>query len=540
MQAASSPIWFRSRALWFAWILTVLLICLGLFQNTPTLLGDSRAEVFGHAWVQWWHMEALPDWPSGTPLALSSSNWPVVDPATTLISSFLGLLIGSTASWNVLFILGISLSFWGGAFLCQRAGGSPLVGGVGLSLSPIFLGSLSSGLTEDLALGLLAFSFGFLVYPRNRRDRILGGLLLGVTVWCGLYLAFMGALVALCLGIRALLQKEEVVAWLIAGAVALVVGLPALFVFGERLLGEGHNAGVVPMPAFDEFWRLNSVQSSDAAAFFAIGQQEIPEDAVMRMHPTYIGWVLLLCAFRAGRSLWWWVFGVALILACGPSFRVAGHATGVDNPVFQLFSYIPFAEQLNHSARLMLMGQLALVILASRGVSQWTRPPLWIAIGVVAEVLWVSPAPLPLPTTDARIDAVFAQIPPGEGRILVLPIGGPGINPQKSLYEQRAHARVLALNPNKPGGLWRSKKGPKKGLEIQTTDWLCSLALDKPHPRPERIDVSRFLNSDVDTIVVRDAWVEQVELGMGNPHIRAQGGAIWDLTRLSSDAGGTP
>ena len=539
IHADSPPTWFRSKALWFAWLCTLVLICLGLFQDSPQLLGDARAEVFGHAWVQWWHMEALPGWPRGTSLALSTSAWPVVDPLTTAISAVFGLLIGPTASWNVLFILGISLSFWGGAFLCQRAGGSPLIGGVGLSFSPIFLGSLSSGLTEDLALGVLAFAFGFLVYPRNMRERVVGGFLLGLTVWCGLYLAFMGALVSLCLGIRAIFRKEEIVAWLTAGGVAVVVGLPALFVFGERLLGEGHNAGVVPMPPFDDLWRLNSVQASDAASFFALGQQEVPADAVMRSHPTYIGWVLLLCAFRAGRTLWWWVFGVAMILACGASFRFAGHATGVDNPFFQLFSLLPFAEQLNHSARLMLVGQLGLVVLASRGVYRWMRPPWWVAMGVVAEILWVSPASLPLPTTNAKIDAIFSQIPPGDGRVLVLPIGGPGINPQKSLYEQRAHARVLALNPNKPGCLWRSKKQKEKGLEIETTDWLCTLALDKPHPRPDSIDVSRFLNSDVDTIVVRDPWVTEVELGMGKAHIRVQGGAIWDLTRLSSDAGGT-
>ena len=539
MPVVTSPPWFRSKGLWFAWFCTVLLICMGLFQASPQLLGDSRAEVFGHAWVQWWHMEALPAWPSGTSLALSASPWPVVDPLTTACSALLGLLIGATASWNALFIVGISLSFWGGAFLCQRAGGSPLVGGVGLSFSPIFLGSLSSGLTEDLALGLLAFALGFLVYPRHLRDRILGGLLLGLTAWCGLYLAFMGAVLSLCLGIRSIVRKEQVVAWLAAGAAALVIALPALVIFGERILGEGHNAGVVLRPSFDDLWRLNSVQASDAASFFAVGQPSLPVDAVMRTHPTYLGWVLLLCAIRAGRSFWWWVLGITMILACGSSFRFAGHPTGVENPVFLLFSSLPFAEQLNHSARLMLLGQLALVVLASRGVSQWKRPPFWIAMGVVAEVLWVSPAPLPLPTTDAKIDAVFAQIPPGEGRVLVLPIGGPGINPQKSLYEQRAHARVLALNPNKPGCLWRSKKGAEKGLEIQTTDWLCTLALDKPHPRPDIIDVSRFLKSEVDTIVVRDPWVSEVEMGMGKAHIRVQGGAIWDLTRLSSEAGGT-
>ena len=532
MLSGSAESLVRRRSLWTACFLILVLVASGLLRADAHLLGDERAEIFGHAWVQWWHAEALPQWPAGTDLAAGSLDWPVVDPLTTGIAALLSRLIGATASWNGVILLGVALCFWGGATLASRAGGSPLLGGVGLSLSPIYLGSISSGLTEDLGIGLLAFALAFLLYPRAPRDRILGGALLGLCAWCGLYVAFMGALIALFCGLRAVLRREALRQWILAGALAFLIAALALWMAGGRLLGEGHRMGVPPAVDFEPFWQLNPVRSADLASFVVPGAPFMPEDALMRSHPTYLGWVLILCAIRAGRSGWWLLFALSAAVACGPSIRFAGQDTGLQNPFDWAFSLVPFAEQVNHKARLMLLGQLALVVLAAKGLLAWKRPAPWICSGLIIEICWLSPAPLPLPTTPAAVDAIFAEARQGEGRLLVLPAGGPGVHPQRPLYEQRAHARVLALRPNVPGpvsGLGRSPTGR----------WLFSLGQSRSVERPESIDVSPFLEQGVGTILVRDAWVDQAQRGLGDPHLKAQGGAIWQLSQLSSDAGGT-
>ena len=128
MLSGSAESLVRRRSLWTACFLILVLVASGLLRADAHLLGDERAEIFGHAWVQWWHAEALPQWPAGTDLAAGSLDWPVVDPLTTGIAALLSCLIGATASWNGVILLWGALCVWGGATLASRAGGSPLRG----------------------------------------------------------------------------------------------------------------------------------------------------------------------------------------------------------------------------------------------------------------------------------------------------------------------------------------------------------------------------------------------------------------------------
>jgi hypothetical protein len=133
---------------------------------------------------------------------------------------------------------------------------------------------------------------------------------------------------------------------------------------------------------------------------------------------------------------------------------------------------------------------------------------------------------LPLPTTPSQVDEIFEKAEAGEGALLVLPIGGPGIHPQQPLYEQRAHARVLALHPNRPG--------PLPGMaQTPLGRWLFSLGQPMTFEAPQPIDVSPFLQEGIHTILVRDPWVEVVRDGLGDPTIQSQGGAIWELSGLN-------
>ena len=155
-----------------------------LTTGEPALLAWPGGEVFGHAWVQWWHGLALPDWPRGTDLARGTEAWPVIDPLTTALAALLGRLVGWTLAWNLVLLGGVALAFVGGAVLARRCDGDPWVGGTVLALGPIFMGSLASGLTEDAGLGLIALALALLRSPAPRRV-LAGGALLGLAAWCG-------------------------------------------------------------------------------------------------------------------------------------------------------------------------------------------------------------------------------------------------------------------------------------------------------------------------------------------------------------------
>lgn len=510
--------------------LVVLFLTARLWAGGDQLLGWRGGELYGHAWVQWWHGEALWAWPAGNDRVLGASEWPVVDPLSTAVAAATGRLLGYGVGWNALIVLGLVLGFFGGAFLAGRAGGSPLVGGLGVALSPVFLGSISSGLTEDLGLGLVAFSLALLIYPRRSQERLWGGLLLGLTAWTGLYLTFLAALVAGILGVRALLRREGIRDWLLAGILAAAIALPALGLFGGRIFGEGHRFGEAHLPNFEPLWRVNPVRVVDLASFFDPRSMNVPENAVVRLHPMYLGWVLLGCALWVRSTGWWLLFGACVLYACGPEFRVAGESTGLLNPVHSGFNALPFFDRINHSGRVMLLGHLALVVLAARGALAFGRTRA-IAAVVVLELVLLGPGLAPLPTTSSNVAEVFSKLGNEEGRVLVLPLGGPGLHPQRALYEQRAHARDLALRPNVPG--------PVLGIEQSPTGaWLCGLGREESSGPPDLLDVDGFLQAKISTILVREGWVEEAIEGLGDPHFLAEGGAIWHLSQLSLGPGG--
>ena len=59
--------WIDRRDLGAGVALAVLLAGPALWRGE--LIGSAAAEVYGHAWVQWWAAEQWPAWPTGTALA---------------------------------------------------------------------------------------------------------------------------------------------------------------------------------------------------------------------------------------------------------------------------------------------------------------------------------------------------------------------------------------------------------------------------------------------------------------------------------------
>ncbi|MFZ5481062.1 MAG: hypothetical protein ACOZNI_30145 [Myxococcota bacterium] len=409
------------------------------------LAGSPGAELYGHAWVQWWAAEQWPAWPRGTAIATGTQVWPVVDPLPTWLVAGLAQLVGPTWAWNAWVAVGVVLAAVGGGAFARSIGGSGPVGAAGLATAPIFVGSLVSGLTEDFALGLVALGLAQLIEGR----RALGAVLLALSAYCGLYVAWLGAAAALSIGLADALDRPG--RWVGAGLLALVLAAPAAYPFRERLDGVGHHAGVVRVEE-EPLWHLNPWRGADLASFVVPGEVD-PGPALVREHPTYLGWFTVGLAAMGGLHPAWLGFLACVLVAPGEEYSFAGKPLGLDNPAVTAFRLLPFAERFNHHARLMLLGQLCLIGLAARGAERLRKHPVvpFVLAGLVAVEYVASPARAPLPVTPVAHPVIYARLASfPAGPVAIRGGAGPGIHPQKIFFDQRAHGRRLLHNPNRP------------------------------------------------------------------------------------------
>jgi len=495
----------------------------------PGLLGYAGAEVYGHAWVQGWHALALPRWPMGTDLALDASRWPVIDPLPTLLGAALGRLFGVVAGYDAWILLSVALAFLGGAWLARREGGDPLVGGLALALAPSLAGSLASGLTEDGAVGLAALGLG-LVGDRDPRRGALGGLCLGLLAASGLVLAWTCALVATGFGIAALIRDRSTWRSLTLGAgVALTVAAPVALLQGARLLGAGHHAGTPPeLP--EPLWRLNPWRGVDLLSFLVPGRQD-PGGALVRMHPGYLGLVALGLAAFAGRSRWWFVLIGALLVAPGTRLSAGGQPLGLGNPFAAALHLVPGGTLLNHHGRLLLVGAVALSVLAARGASRLAarlgRRRAMILALLLVDLVALNPVGWPLPTADARTPDIALELQDlSPGPVLVVPSFGPGVHPQRALFALLPSQRGLLVSPNRPGL-------PPELARTPAGSWLGSLAFPEQRAAPSDLSLP-----GVSVLLVLEPHVAAVEAVFGPPDRSGRDGAAWDLGRPTRDAGG--
>lgn len=491
----------------------------------PGLLAFRGGEVYGHAWVQSWHAAALPAWPEGTDLALNTERWPVIDPLPTLLASVTGRVFGLLVGYNAWILVSVGLAFLGGAALARREGGDAMVGGLTLALAPSLAGSLASGLTEDGGLGLAALGLAF-AGDREPRKAALGGLCLGLLAASGLVLAWTAALAALGFALYSIIQdRTKWKDWLLSGGIAVILALPVALLQGSRLLGAGHREGRAP-ELVEPLWRLNPWRGVDLLSFVAPGRQD-PGEALVRMHPGYLGLAALGLALFAGRSRWWWVLGGAVLVAPGLRLSAGGQPLGLSNPFAGALHALPFGDLLNHHGRVLLLGAVALSALAARGaVKLAPRLGRWapaLPALVAADLLLLAPVGLPLPVADASPPDVAEKIADlSPGPVLVLPVAGPGIHPQRPLLDQRIHGRKVLINPNRPGLPDALTKGA-------TGRWLASLAFPDTAPAPTRLELP-----GVAVLLVEAAYVSRVQAVAGPPDVVGQDGAAWDLARRAT------
>lgn len=420
------------------------------------LVGSPGAETLGHAWVQAWAADGWPAWPTGTALTAGASRWPVIDPLPTWLLGAaahvgrLGSGDGLTLAWNLLPVAGIVLAAVGGARLARAWGGNPGFGAVAVPLMPIFLGSLTSGLTEDALLGLVAFALAF---ARERRFAA-AGFVVGITAWCGLYLAWFAAVGVAAEAVVAIVggwRGRGTVHWrgLLGGAlIAVVLAGGAAIPFASRLGGAPARAA---SPAVEPLWRLDPWHGADLASFGAPGKVEL-DGAQVREHPVYLGYATVGLALLGGTPGGWLAVLACAAVAPGDELRFAGASLGVHNPAAAILHALPLGGNFKNHARIMLLGQLVLVAMASRGAARLARRDVRLAavagLVVAAEAVWLSPARAPLPGTSLRPPAIYAAI---EDLPAALPVRVVGAhNPQQPMFDQRFFRRALRNDPNRP------------------------------------------------------------------------------------------
>jgi hypothetical protein len=511
----------------------VLLAGARLAFSGPSLLGSPGAEVYGHAWVQHW---VAADWPglSGQTDVLGAGAplpWPVIDPAVTWCAAGLSRVVGAIGAWNAVVLFAVAGAFLGGWAVADAAGGDRLTGGVVLALGPVFAGSLASGLTEDFALGVLGITLAVIGRRESARADIAMGLgagvLLGALAWMGLYLFLLGGLGAGVLVAAGGRRRWRELA--ITAGIALLLSAPALWLQGERLQGgEQHRSGA-PQIGFEPHWRVNPRRGADLLSFVAPGPDPVDDGALIRLHPVYLGIGVVALAVAAGRrgGRWWALVALGLALAPGPELAVAGHPTGVANPFVAGLSVLPVFGLVNHWARFMLVAQVGWAALAAMGVERlrergW-RMAFLAPLGLVLEIVALSPAPWPLPVADADVPAIYRSLEGlPEGGVLVVPSAGPGVPFQRVLYRQRDHGRTAFAHPNRPG--YGSVD------DVPLVRWFRALPEHAEPPSADLVRSWRVLRDrGVGVLLVEDPYVGAVQELLGPPDRVAPGGAAWGV-----------
>lgn len=469
------------------------LVLIGPAAISGEMVGSPMAETYGHAWVRWWTAAEWPAWSQGTTLVEGARSWPVIDPLPTWVFGGVAQIVGDTWAWNLSAALGIVVTALGGGALARSLRGSPIFGAAISPVMPIYLGSIHSGLTEDYFLGFVGLSLAAGVEKRW----VSAGLWAGISAWCGLYLGwFAGVGLAVLAGFRAIRWLWRVLrqyrampprtmsplGWILATARAVSGPLLGLSFAAAISLGAAwpfltvlqDHGPVRPPPVNEPFYALNPWRAADLASFLTPGSTttdaRTTAPIVMRQHPTYVGGVTVFFAIMGGMH----PAGIAVaalgVASLGDEISWMGNPTGLGNPISTLLHKIPMGDKFRNHARLMLLGQLILVALASRGARNLVvriandpvrslRAGTVVAVSVVmAETILLSPAPLPLRTTPTTGPAIYEKIPAGRQPILV--IGEH--NPQKPLYDQRFHGHPLLNNPNRPA----PKPSPKTTIVV--------------------------------------------------------------------------
>lgn len=496
-------------------IISLICFCfLLLFRHfSPQhLLGFHGAEVYGHAWTHVWRFQEFPSQFFGTRNALGVENFPPIDIIPLLVSNCFGIIGGPIVGYNLWVVFSVILAGTGGYVLAKIEKGDPWVGAIVLSCSPIFLGTIYSGLTEDMGLGLAALSIAFL-----RKRSFWGVFFLALVGYSGLVLGWMTGIVALLVGIVDIKKHPNYWKhWLGFACITFILLSPLFWIHSERLAHQGHRFGSHLME-LEPFWMLNPWKQGDIASLFALGAVDFSGE-IIRLHPSYLGLSLLIVSIFARSRFWWSLFFSFTLVSLGSSFRFLGTDSGILNPFRYLLELVPGYSLINHHGRFMLLSLVGWSVLVAKGAkyAQKWLSIFWIVFILLLDLIFFSPIGFSLPQTGSYTDTILKDVDlKQDGFLLRLPMMGPEISFQEALWEQIFHEEKLLLSPNRPGIQPFSTK-------TKQTEWMETLGFpDSTIPAdfciPERIS----------GLLVLDQWSSQVQEKLGDPDVKDSRYSFW-------------
>lgn len=518
------------------------------------VIGAAESDALKHVWSQWLvrdqvlsgalttHTELL-NFPTGGPFFS-------LDTLNALVGLPLAVVLGSTLSFNLVLLLSLIAAALAGAALTRRLTTAPwadVLGGLAFALSAwVFAFPLASGVTETVVFWpvplVLLFAWKTLERPELRWP-VLAGLMLtlqGLACWshgitAGLLLMGMTAAAALHRRDRLVDRTIWTRATVMLGT-AILCALPLyLTVSGTvsaddaikaRTLSLFHSAPIGPLAVPE----ANSMALADFVSPGRWGLRVSQAGTEQLQYAIYPGFIILVLAGLAVRSRQPWaralLAGAAIMamLAMGPRIYLdhARSIGGVPNPVYLLaYWVIPLVNATIHSVDRFAVGlQLCLALLAALGLSQIRtalRP--WLILGVIGELLILSPGPWPLPTTSAAVHPASTYIAgqPGHGAVVDWPFEADG--PQGTWFvgdiflQQTEHGRPIPFQLE-----GRGIETASKAMSSSPFFHRVTMALLHKHPIPRDCTGADAMGAmGVDFVVWRHGFVDgQVRQSIGD------------------------
>lgn len=462
-----------------------------LYPDT-LLVGHPGNDTWNHVWGYWWVSESLAngEWPRHTSLLSYPTGGTLyfIDTIQVVLSYPVIRLWGPAVAFNLVLIFGLALSAFSAWLLARHLTSDGIAAYVALVIygaSPHLLGQAYNGISETVCAGWMPLTLYFLIRlmesPTWFRALALGiaaGLCMLTSWYYGLFAALGSAILLMWHGAR----QPYVVDWrgfaprvLASLGVAGAMIWPAFRAFQSSLGAE--DALVTRDPEFVEASLLNH-NITDVVALVRPGKTPSPDLFALYgeelLIVIYIGWVGL---FFAGAALWWtrskkrwapwvWLGLLFAMFSLGPYLNVGGEyleygGKKVPLPFLAFYKAMPIFDRISHPFRFVVGLNLAVGLVASIGFRHLLRHRSQrfrtmcvsiLAVLVLCETRFGSPASIPIPTSDGRIPEAYTEMTqdPVEGAVLDIPLTVPNLERAIYVWYQSEHGRPVPWGLNDP------------------------------------------------------------------------------------------
>lgn len=474
-------------------IITFIFLEPALCSGGTVAIGDGESDVWKHLWGAWWMHNELSQ--GRFPVWTDLQNFPaggrlyVIDPLNAICTALTLPCVGLVNAYNLTQaaqLILASLSAWGLTRWITKDHRAALVAGFIYGFCPFILSSgIASGIDETSNLAWLPLSiWGLLLCLNGEQPRwgvLLGGLglaLAAIGSWyygitAGIFWLIMCVWSA-CTG-RAPAGDNPKANWLYpltAAILSALIALPLAILFAQSLKGESSLLGRVNITERQETYHLEFMyrtfdfkNNAVLSGYFQPGKSQISvaTDVDKRLKTVYIGWIALIlagiaCKKARHQARFWLVSALILgTLSLGPYLAITSTIALSKpwNPLY-LFAYyvVPGFRMVAICDRLSIGVQLCVAVLAALSLrcilpqgNRGLAVSAILGLGVIAEVMFVSPVPWPLPQCNTQAPLFCQKLAeqPEHLGLICLPLNRANhtLQPGEYYYWQTIHGKPL-------------------------------------------------------------------------------------------------